>query len=52
MAYPEMFFYINVMSSGWFSDHEAMYREGDERLADIGQILNKTVKILPSGTNP
>ncbi|WP_296701354.1 alpha/beta hydrolase-fold protein [Algoriphagus sp.] len=46
MAEPDMFAYINVMSSGWFSDNEEMYKNGDVRLAEIAETLNKTAKIL------
>lgn len=46
MAHPEMFGYINVMSSGWFADNEEMYESGDKRLAEIAPVLNGTVKIL------
>lgn len=46
MAYPEMFSYINVMSSGWFANNKEMYEEGDKRLAEIAPVLNKTANIL------
>jgi len=46
MAYPEMFSYINVMSSGWFANNEEMYEAGDKRLAEIAPQLNETVKLL------
>jgi len=46
MAHPNMFAYINVMSSGWFANNEEMYKRGDTRLAEIASILNKTAKIL------
>jgi enterochelin esterase-like enzyme len=46
MAYPEMFTYINVMSSGWFADNEEMFEAGDRRLAEIATTLNSTVKYL------
>jgi len=46
MAYPEMFSYINVMSSGWFANNKEMYEEGDKRLAEIAPVLNNTVKLL------
>jgi enterochelin esterase-like enzyme len=46
MANPEMFGYINVMSSGWFADNQEMYKTGDGRLAEIASTLNKTAKIL------
>ena len=46
MAYPEMFAYINVMSSGWFANNAEMYQNGDMRLSEIAAILNKTAKIL------
>ncbi len=46
MANPDMFGYINVMSSGWFIDNKEMYEKGDKRLAEIAPTLNKTVKYL------
>ena len=46
MAYPEMFAYINVMSSGWFANNQEMFDNGDKRLAEIAPALNETVKIL------
>lgn len=46
MAKPDMFAYINVMSSGWFSNNKEMYETGDKRLAKIAPTLNKTVKHL------
>ncbi len=46
MAYPEMFAYINVMSSGWFANNEEMYEEGDKRLEEIAPVLSETVKYL------
>ncbi|HPF52422.1 MAG TPA: alpha/beta hydrolase-fold protein [Draconibacterium sp.] len=46
MARPDMFAYINVMSSGWFADNKEMYEKGDKRLAEIAPTLNKTVKYL------
>ena len=46
MANPDMFAYINVMSSGWFTSDKEMYEKGDKRLAEIAPTLNKTVKYL------
>ncbi|MDF1573940.1 MAG: alpha/beta hydrolase-fold protein [Bacteroidales bacterium] len=46
MAYPDMFAYINVMSSGWFANNKEMFEAGDKRLAEIGARLNKTVRYL------
>ncbi len=46
MAHPDMFAYINVMSSGWFANNKEMYESGDKRLAEIASTLNKTVKYL------
>lgn len=46
MANPEMFSYINVMSSGWFITNKEMYEKGDKRLAEIAPTLKKTVKYL------
>lgn len=46
MAHPDMFGYINVMSSGWFTTDKAMYERGDKRLSEIATTLNNTVKYL------
>jgi len=46
MAHPDMFGYINVMSSGWFTNNKQMYEEGEARLKEIAPTLNKTAKIL------
>lgn len=46
MAHPDMFGYLNVMSSGWFANNEEMYKTGDARLAEIASTLNRTAKIL------
>jgi len=46
MAHPDMFGYINVMSSGWFVNNKEMYENGDKRLAEIAPTLNETVKYL------
>jgi enterochelin esterase family protein len=46
MAHPDMFGYINVMSSGWFIQEKEMYEKGDECLAEIASTLNNTVKVL------
>ncbi len=46
MAQPDMFGYINVMSSGWFTTDEEMYASGDKRLAEIAPTLNSTIKYL------
>ncbi len=46
MAHPDLFAYINVMSSGWFANNKEMYETGDKRLAEIAPTLKKTVKLL------
>ena len=46
MAYPAMFGYINVMSSGWFANNREMYANGEKRLNEIAATLNKTAKLL------
>jgi len=46
IAHPDMFAYINVMSSGWFTNNKEMYETGDKRLAEIAPTLNKTIKYL------
>ena len=46
MAHPDLFGYINVMSSGWFTNDKAMYENGEKRLNEIAATLNKTAKLL------
>ena len=46
MAHPDMFGYINVMSSGWFANNKEMYEKGEARLREIAATLNKTAKLL------
>lgn len=46
MAYPDLFGYINVMSSGWFGSNEEALRGKTARLKEIAGKLNKTVRIL------
>ncbi|WP_297094521.1 alpha/beta hydrolase-fold protein [uncultured Draconibacterium sp.] len=46
MAHPDLFAYINVMSSGWFANNKEMYETGDKRLKEIAPTLKKTVKLL------
>lgn len=46
IAYPDQFAYINVMSSGWFANDQAMLDKGDKQLASIANTLNKNVKYL------
>ena len=46
MANPDMFAYINVMSSGWFISDKEMYENGDKKLAEIAPTFTKTVKYL------
>ena len=46
MAHPDMFGYINVMSSGWFTNNKEMYEKGEARLKEIAATLNKTAKLL------
>ena len=46
MAHPDMFGYINVMSSGWFTNNKEMFAKGEARLMEIAATLNKTAKLL------
>ena len=46
LAHPDMFGYINVMSSGWFTNNAEMNEKGAARLKVIAPVLNKTAKIL------
>lgn len=46
MAHPDLFGYINVMSSGWFHADDATFAAKTQRLKSIANTLNKTVKIL------
>lgn len=45
-AHPDMFGYINVMSSGWFRSSEEDFARKTELLKDIAPVLNKTARIL------
>lgn len=46
MAHPNMFAYINVMSSGWWQEQKHLFEQGDKRLKEIAPILNSNVKYL------
>ncbi len=46
MAHPDLFGYINVMSSGWFTNNAEMYAQGEKRLNEIASTLNNTAKVL------
>lgn len=46
MNHPDMFAYINVMSSGWFVSNQQMYEDGEKRLKAIKPTMDKTVKYL------
>lgn len=46
LAHPDMFGYINVMSSGWFTNNAEMNEKGAARLKVIAPVLNKTAKVL------
>jgi enterochelin esterase family protein len=46
MAHPNLFGYINVMSSGWFRSTEADRRVKTERLRKIAPTLSSTAKVL------
>lgn len=45
-AHPELFGYINVMSSGWFGSDEAALRDHTAQLRAIAPKFNKTVRLL------
>ena len=44
--HPEMFGYINVMSSGWFGSNADVLNQKTEQLKGIADKLNKTARIL------
>lgn len=46
MAHPDMFAYINVMSSGWWQEQKQLFEQGDQRLKEIAPVLNKSVRHL------
>jgi enterochelin esterase family protein len=46
MAHPDLFSYINVMSSGWFRSNDADRRAKTERLRQIAPTLKNTVRLL------
>lgn len=45
-AHPNMFGYINVMSSGWFHADDATLQQNAEKMKEIAATMNKTAKIL------
>lgn len=45
-AHPDMFGYINVMSSGWFGSNAETLKQKTEHLKTIAGTLNKKAKIL------
>lgn len=45
MTHPDMFGYVNVMSSGWWKD-EKRYAENDKKLGEVAETLKKTLKYL------
>lgn len=45
-AHPDMFGYINIMSSGWFGSNEAELQKKTEHLKTIAGTMNKTARIL------
>lgn len=46
MKHPDLFAWINVMSSGWFVNNKEMYEDGTKRLHVAAPTLQKTVKYL------
>lgn len=46
MAHPDLFGYINVMSSGWFRSNDADRQAKTQKLREIASTLNKTANIL------
>lgn len=46
MAHPDMFAYINVMSSGWWQEQKQLFDKGDKRLKEIAPVLNANVRCL------
>lgn len=46
IAHPDMFGYINVMSSGWFENNPEQNETGAKKLLEIAPTLNKTAKLL------
>lgn len=45
-AHPDLFGYINIMSSGWFGSNEQTLRQKTGHLKGIAKQLNKTARIL------
>lgn len=45
-THPDMFGYINIMSSGWFRSNEEILKAKTEHLKTIAGTLNKTARIL------
>jgi enterochelin esterase family protein len=44
VEYPDMFAYVNVMSSGWFSSNLESLEKYDERVKAVAPILKKNIK--------
>lgn len=45
-SHPDMFGYINIMSSGWFRSNEETLKQKTAHLKTIADKLNKTARIL------
>ena len=50
LEYPDMFSYVHIMSSGWFSDRKELYEANAKRVAEAAPVLKKTVKYLKFST--
>lgn len=44
VEYPEMFAYVNVMSSGWFANNPQVLEKYDGRVKSVASALKKNVK--------
>lgn len=51
LKYPDQFAYVNVMSSGWFSNNPQAFEQYTARVKEVAPILKKTLKyfIFTSG---
>lgn len=44
VEYPEMFAYVNVMSSGWFANNQSTLEKYDARVKAVTPVLKKSIK--------
>ena len=50
LEYPDLFAYVHIMSSGWFSDRKELYEANARRVAEAAPVLKKTVRYMKFST--